>query len=88
MALGLVGDHHRQGGLARAGRPPQDDGREQPVGFDGAAQQLARPEDILLPDVLVQRARAHARRQRGFVFHAVLMAWVKRSIQESPTERS
>jgi len=36
---------------------------EQAVSFDGAAQQLAGAKDILLPDELIQGARAHA----GFV---------------------
>ena len=70
--LVLVGDDLRQGGLAGAGRAPEDDGREQPVGLDGAAQELARADDVLLADVLVQGARAHAGGQRGFGFHAFL----------------
>ena len=72
MALGLVGDHHRQGGLARAWRSPQDDGGKQLVNLNRPAQQFARSQDVLLPDVLVQGARAHARRQRRFGFHPVL----------------
>jgi hypothetical protein len=58
VALGGVSDDHGQGGLARAGRAPQDDGGKQPVGFDGAAQELAGAEDVFLADVLVQVARA------------------------------
>ena len=72
MGLGLVGDDHGQRGLAGTGRPPQDDGREKPVGFDGAAQELARPDDVLLADELVQRARAHPGGQGRLAFHAFL----------------
>jgi hypothetical protein len=32
--------------------------------FDGLPQRLARREHVLLPDELVQRARAHAIRER------------------------
>ena len=46
LALGQVGDHHRQGGPARAGRTPQEDGGKEPVGFDGAPQELARTGDV------------------------------------------
>ena len=77
MGLGLVGDDLGQGGLAGAGRPPQDDGREQPVGLDGAPQQLAGADDLLLPDELVQRARAHAGGQRGLGIHAFLHGMVE-----------
>ena len=35
------------------------------VGLDGAPQQFARADDVLLADELVQRARAHAQGQRG-----------------------
>ena len=53
-----VGDDARQRGLAGAGRPVEDDGAEL-VGLDRAAQQPARPDDVLLADELVERARAH-----------------------------
>jgi hypothetical protein len=61
-----VGDDARQGGLARPRRPPEDDRAKQPVGFNRAAQQLSRPDDVLLTDELIQRARAHAGSQRRF----------------------
>ena len=70
MGPGQVGDDHGQGGLAGAGRAPQDDGGEQAVGLDSAAQQLAGAEDILLPDELVQGAEAHAGGEGGFGAHA------------------
>jgi len=76
--LGRVGDDHRQRGLACARRPPQDDRREQPVGLDGAPQQFALPQDVLLPDELLQPARAHARRQRRLALHALLHGVVEK----------
>ena len=58
-----AGDDLRQGRFAAAGRPPEDRGG-QLVALDGAPQQRARPDDALLPGKLLQRARAHPRRQR------------------------
>ena len=78
MALGGVGDDLRQGGLAGSGRSPQDDGGEQPVGFDGAAQQFALADDVFLADILIQRARAHPRGERRFAFHAFLHGVVEK----------
>ena len=69
---GVRGDHLGQRGLAGAGRAKEDDRRKQAVGFDRPPQQPPRPDDMLLPDELIQRARAHARRQRRFVFHPVI----------------
>ena len=73
VGLGLVGDDHGEGGLAGAGRPPEEDGGEEAVGLDGAAEQLAGAEDVLLPDELVEGARAHAGGERGFGAHALLV---------------
>lgn len=70
MHAGLVGDHHGEGGLTGAGRPPQDDRREEPVRLDRPAQQLAGSDDVRLPDEFIQGAWAHARRQGSFRFHA------------------
>jgi hypothetical protein len=39
------------------------------VGLDGAAQQPPRADDVLLADILGERARAHARRQRRAARH-------------------
>ncbi len=78
MTLRAVGDDLRQGGLAGAGRPPQQNGREEFVGFDGAAQQLALAHDVFLADELLQRARAHARRQRRFGLHTLLHGVVEK----------
>ena len=44
------------------------------VGFDGATQQLARTEDILLTDELLQGARSHAGCQGRLGAHALLMS--------------
>ncbi len=72
MAAGLVGDDHRQCGFTGAGRTSQDDGRKQTIGFYGAAQQFAWPQDLLLPDKLIQGARAHPGGERRFGSHPVM----------------
>ena len=54
-----VGDHARERRLAGAWRSPEDD-RLQQVALDRLAQRLAWREDVVLPDDLVERARAHA----------------------------
>jgi hypothetical protein len=61
------GDEPRQGRLADARRPPEDH-RVQPPGLEGDAQRLARAQQVLLADDLVERPRAQAlseRRVRG-----------------------
>ena len=80
MGARRVGDDLRQRRLAGAGRPVEDEAA-QLVGLDGAAQQPPRPDDVLLADVLVQRARAHARGQRRVAVPCV-RAWAcsKRSM--------
>ena len=72
-----VGDDPRQRGLARARRPVEDH-RAELVGLDGAAQQPARPHDVLLADELVQRARAHPRGERRFLLGQLLAAGVEK----------
>ncbi len=57
--LGHFGDDLREGGFAGAGRAGEDDGREA-VGFDGAAEEFAGREDVLLADEFLERARPHA----------------------------
>ena len=49
--------------LADTGRPPEDE-RAGIVALDLHAQRLARSEDVLLPNKLVERARTHAIGQR------------------------
>jgi hypothetical protein len=62
LALGLPRDDLREGGFARAGRAVEDQ-RLDAVGFDGAAQELAGREDVLLPGVFGRAtAAASARR--------------------------
>ena len=57
-------DDPGQGGLPRAGRPVEDQ-RLDPVRLDGPAQEPARPQQVALPQELVEGAGAHAGRQRG-----------------------
>src|SRR5579859_7226451 len=56
LSLGDMGDDLRQRGLARSRRPPEDDGAGV-VALYLQPQRLARADDMLLPDKLVQRAR-------------------------------
>ena len=62
--VGGAGDDFGQAGLARAGRTVEDDGRK-PVGFDGATEKFAGPEDVFLSGVFVQGSRPHPLGQRG-----------------------
>ncbi len=73
VRFGQVGDDHSQGSLARTGWTPQDDGGKKAVGFDGAAQELARTQDIFLTDEFLQGARAHTGCQGSFIAHTLLM---------------
>ena len=57
--LGRARDEPGDRGLARAGRPPEDQRRE-PVRLDQHPQRLARAEQMLLADDLVERPRAAA----------------------------
>ncbi len=71
-----VGDDARQGGLAGARRAVEDD-RAELVGLDGAAQQPARADDVLLADELVQGARAHARGEGRLLLGQFLAAGIE-----------
>ena len=71
-----VGDDARQRGLAGAGRPVEDH-RAELVGLDRAAQQPARPHDVLLADELVQRARAHPGGKRRLFLGQFLAAGIE-----------
>ena len=63
VGAGAGGDDPGQGRLPHPGRPMQDQVAD-PIGGDGAAQQPARPEDLLLPLELIERARPQSIRQR------------------------
>ena len=60
---GDAGDEPGDRCLARAGRSPQHD-RRQAVALDQDPQRTSRPEQVLLPDDLVEGARPQPRRQR------------------------
>jgi len=81
VPLGGIGDHVRQGGLAHARRPPEDD-RGQVVSFDGPPQQPPAPDDILLPDEFFQRARPHPCGQ-GRIASGALLACVVKQIDHA-----
>lgn len=72
MALGQVGDDHGQGGLAGARGAPEKDGGEEAIGFDGAAEELAGSDDLLLADEFVEGARAHAGSEGRFAAQAIV----------------
>ncbi len=63
LRLGHVRDDLRERGLARARRSPEDD-RAGVVAVDLGAQRLAGADQMLLPDVFIERARTHAVGQR------------------------
>ena len=63
LRLREVCDHVGEGGLADAGRPPEDH-RGDLVALDHRAQELPGPDEVLLPDELLERARPHAARER------------------------
>ena len=71
-----VGDDARQGRLAGARRPVEDH-RAELVGLDRAAQQPARPHDVLLADELVQGARAHPGGERRLFLGQFLAAGIE-----------
>ena len=77
VAGGRISDDHRQRRFAGAWRPPEDEGGEQPISLNGAAQQPPLADDVFLADELVQGARAHARRQRRFATNLLLPAVLK-----------
>ncbi len=47
------------------------------VGLNGAAQQATRADDVLLANVLVKRARAHARGQRRILLQPFFVGLLK-----------
>ena len=77
MGAGGVGDDARQGGLAGA-RWAIEDHTAELVGLDGAPQQASRSNDVVLADILVQRARPHARGQRLFAGDQFLTLMIKK----------
>jgi len=52
VTSGASSDNLRHSGFASAGSTPQDDGREEFFGFNGAQQQLARADGIFITDLL------------------------------------
>ena len=64
VRLREAGDEPRERRLAGAGRAPEHHGGHL-AGADGALQHVALAEEVALPDVLLERAGAHAGRERG-----------------------
>ena len=59
-----VGDQVGQRGLAHAGRSPEDH-RRQHAGLDHTSNDLPLPDQMLLPDERIERARTHALGERN-----------------------
>ena len=59
VGLGLGGDDAGEGGFAAAGRAPEDEGGEL-AGFDEASEEFAGADEVVLADVFVEVAGAHA----------------------------
>ncbi len=75
LALGGIGNHHGQGGFARARRPVENQRREL-IRLNGAAQQPPRPQNMVLPDILFEPPGTHAGGQglrRCDALHVVLL---------------
>src|SRR5690606_24212177 len=73
-----VGDHPRQRRLARAGRAPEDHGRDF-VALDRLAEEPALAEQVLLTEDLVERAGAHPlRKGEGAVLEKLLLTRIGR----------
>ena len=64
-----LGNDLRQTRLPHAGWSVKND-RGKPVRLHRTSEQFPRPEDVLLPDVFVQRPWPHARRQRHHLLPA------------------
>src|ERR1043166_3780715 len=65
FVLCLAGDDVRERRLACAGRAVEDEGLN-PIGLDGAAEELTGSENVGLADELIKGERPHARRQRSW----------------------
>jgi hypothetical protein len=59
-----------------------------PVGGDGAAQQTARPEDLLLPLELIQAAGAQPIRERCQAAAQLIAAVAEQIRQSAPRQRA
>src|SRR6266699_3256131 len=63
VCMRLEGNYLSERGLAAARRPPEDHGRNG-VCLNAAAQNSSWPQDVLLPDNLIESARSHSCGQR------------------------
>ena len=59
MSLGRAGDNAGEGGFPRSRRSPEDD-RGQPILFDGAPEQRAFPDELVVTGKLVEGTRSHS----------------------------
>lgn len=77
MGVGGIGDNPGQGCFTAARRAVKYK-RGKLVGLNGAAQQAARTNDMLLADKLIQGTGPHAGRQRRFFFYLLVTGMVKK----------
>ena len=63
VAFCVIGDNPCERGFSRAGRSVKDD-RGELIRLYGATEQPARPDDMILTDVLVKETRSHSGRKR------------------------
>ena len=82
-ALGVVGDDVRERGLSGPRRAVEDQ-RGEAVGEQHSPEQLAGPEEVFLPDELVERSRPHPRRERPGLA-AVLFAEIVEEVHDPPS---
>ncbi len=76
VGAGCVGNDPGQGRLAGSRRSVEDEAA-QLVGLNRPAQEAARPDDVVLADILIQRPRSHARGQGRFLFQPVGVGMVE-----------
>src|SRR6185437_10854426 len=76
MALAVTGDQTRERRLSGSGRAVKNDAGNA-VGLEHPAEQFALAQEMLLADELIERARAHAHRQRRDLTQVFLAGLVK-----------
>src|SRR5262249_46323792 len=81
-ALGDLGDDVGEGGLAGAGRAPQDEAHGGVV-VDELAERRSRRGEVPLPDHLIEGARAHADGERRRLLLRSLAGLVEQTVHRA-----
>src|SRR5205085_6950316 len=79
VRTGDRGDDERQGRLPAAWRPPEDH-RPDPVAGDRLRQHRVRPEEVLLTEDPLERARPHPIGERSPTLHALFRGGAEQSL--------